>query len=149
MFVGIFVGIGVGVCFTAVVPDTPVEPDASVRAFGGLSIVFWIFSAKLWAEAASVSVCVISSLLVIPGADLIVGSGIYWNLALLITLRLLVICVGSAAVDFAASMTLGLLLSPEAVTSALAVCRRLPPLPAFSVINTLIVFSEMPTKIVT
>jgi hypothetical protein len=153
MFVGIFVGIGVGVCFTAVVPDTPVAPDASVRAFGGLSIVFWIFSAKFWAEAASVSVCVMSSLLVIPGADLIVGSGIPWNLAL-ITLRLLVICAGSAAVDFAVSMTLELLLSPEAVTSALAVCRRLPPaaadvLPAFSVINTLIVFSEMPTKIVT
>ena len=126
MFVGIFVGIAVGVCFTVVVPDIPVAPDASVRVVGGLLIFSWIVSAKLVAEAASVCVCVITSLLVIPGDDLIVGVTIDANLVLLTALRLRVISAGSAAVALAASMTAALLLSPEAVTSAL--CRRLPPL---------------------
>lgn len=101
------------------------------------------------AAAASVCVCVMSSLLVIPGDDLIVGAGIDWNLAALIALRLLVICAGSAAVAFAASTTVGSLLSPEAVTSALAYCRRLPPDAGVSVITTLIKFCGMPTKITT
>ena len=150
MFVGIFVGIAVGVCFTVVVPDIPVAPDASVRVVGGLLIFSWIVSAKLVAEATSVCVCVITILLVIPGDDLIVGVTIDSNLAPPIALRLLVICVGSAAVVFAASMTLESLLSPEAVTSAL--CRRLPPdaadvLPPISVIVTVILSFGMPTKI--
>jgi hypothetical protein len=148
MFVGIFVGIAVGVCFTTAVPDTPVAPDAAKRDAGGLAIFCWIVSAKLVAKAASVCVCVISSLLVIPGNDLIVGSDIDLNVSGLIALRLLVICAGSAAVTFAASMAVELLLSPEAVTSALAYCRRLP-LPPISVITTVIKSAEMPTKILT
>jgi hypothetical protein len=147
MFVGIFVGIAVGVCFTAVVPDIPVAPDASLRVCGGLSIFCWIVSAKLVAKAASVCVCVITSLLVIPGNDLIVGADIYSNLAPPLALSVLVISAGSAAVTFAASMTVGSLLSPEAVTSALADCRRLPPDAGISVIVTLIKFSGMPRKI--